>query len=126
MLTIGKKISASSRGVALTIWTVFRDSQIWRVLRRVAFLRSGVYLAIELWRWSSNAKEFSKEAVDCEFRLKEDPFQYMTSPSERLRFDQQAKLLDSIRNGRRFQRALEIRCAQGIFTEMLAERSKSL
>jgi len=112
--------------IAQMIWNVFLNSSVWRMLRRIAFLRSGVYLAIELWRWPGKAKEFSKEAIDSAFRLNEDPFQYMTAPSERLRFDQQSELLDFIRNGRCFHRALEIGCAEGIFTERLAERSISL
>lgn len=126
MLTVSGKIRASARAVVQSIWRVFRYSSAWRMLRRVALFRSGVYLAVELWRWRSKAKELSKEAIDCEFRLNEDPFNYMTTPSERVRFDQQAKLLDSIRKGGCFQHALEIGCAEGIFTEMLAERSKSL
>ena len=126
MLTVSGKTFASARGLAQSIWMMFLHSSVWRALRRVAVFRSGVYLSIELWRWSSKAKELNKEAIDRDFRLNDDPFRYMTTLSERLRFDQQAKLLDYIRKGGCFHRALEIGCAQGVFTEMLAERCKSL
>jgi len=111
---------------ARRLWSHFRGSSVWRLLRRVNFLRSSVYLAMELCRTARDAKCLSREIIDREFRLHDDPFHYRTSPGEVLRFAQQTGLLDSARRGAPFQRALEIGCAEGVFTEVIAERSQSL
>jgi 2-polyprenyl-3-methyl-5-hydroxy-6-metoxy-1,4-benzoquinol methylase len=126
MSMVGRTLVTTAKTAAQWIWRVIRSSSIWRMLRRMPFLRSGLYLAVEIWRRFSETKGLSKEMIDREFRLQDDPFQYNTTPSEGIRFVQQAKILDSVQRGNRFQRALEIGCAEGIFTEIMAERSQSL
>ena len=37
-----------------------------------------------------------------------------------------ARMVDSVRGGKRFRNALEIGCAEGAFTELLADRCHSL
>lgn len=53
------------------------------------------------------------------FRRGKDPFAYEKSPYERERFD----AMESLLGERRFERSLEIGCAEGVFTARLAARS---
>jgi SAM-dependent methyltransferase len=113
-------------GIGGWLWHKFRSSRFWRLLRRVEFLRSGLYLAIELrrsWRepWAS-----SLGTVDRDFAERNDPWRYETNPVEHARFLKQTELLDDVRNGQLFESGLEIGCAEGLYTEILAERCKSL
>lgn len=104
----------------------FRLSRTWRVLRTVAFLRSALYLIIELRQSFLETSTTSKDAVDSEFEACVDPFHYDTSPKNRARFRRQKEMLDSVRDGRQFVTALEIGCAEGHFTEIIADISQSL
>ena len=108
------------------LWEAFRQSRTWRALRTVTFLRSGVYLAIELRRSLLEPRTTSRDSVDSEFRDRVDPFHYDTSLANRARFLRQKQMLDSVRAGRQFANALEIGCAEGHFTEIIAECSQSL
>jgi 2-polyprenyl-3-methyl-5-hydroxy-6-metoxy-1,4-benzoquinol methylase len=103
-----------------------RHSWVWQKLRRVGFLRSLLYFGIEIRRQFREAKNLNPNAIDREFRLKLDPFNYAGSPIEHVRFQRQLEMLDSVRGGRVFERVLEIGCAEGMFTEMIADRSESL
>ncbi len=47
-------------------------------------------------------------------------------PLQALRLIRAAQLLDSVSQGRRFRSAIEIGCAEGTFTELLAERCEEL
>lgn len=108
------------------LWESFRQSRTWRALRKVTFFRSGVYFAIELRRSFLEPRTTSRDSVDAEFRDRVDPFHYDTSPANRTRFLRQKQMLDSARAGRQFANALEIGCAEGHFTEVIAECSQSL
>jgi len=99
---------------------------LWNALRRIAFLRSAVYLAIELLRSLREPGTTSKNYVDSEFKDGPDPFHYETSATNHARFLRQRSMLDSARKGLEFQNALEIGCAEGHFTEILSELSRSL
>lgn len=55
-----------------------------------------------------------------------DPWNYADSPRELERFSSALNLLDAARNGRVYKSALEVGCAEGMFTEMLAPRCQSL
>jgi SAM-dependent methyltransferase len=55
-----------------------------------------------------------------------DPWSYTTNDLEKVRHCGEAHMLDAVRGQNRFGRALEIGCAEGIFTELLAERCDSL
>ncbi len=61
-----------------------------------------------------------------EFAGRADPWNYVGDPRERLRHRLAAELLDRARDGHKFARALEIGCAEGIFTRLLAERCESV
>lgn len=66
------------------------------------------------------------EVFDREFADHIDPWNYAGNPIERERHQLAAQLLDSVRGEELFRRSLEIACAEGIFTELLAPRSESL
>jgi 2-polyprenyl-3-methyl-5-hydroxy-6-metoxy-1,4-benzoquinol methylase len=104
----------------------FRHSWAWQAFRRIGFLRSGVYLAIELKRLLLEPQRTNRERVDRDFRLQIDPFRYATNPIEHTRFCQQQQMLEHARGAKRFPRALEIGGAEGVFTEVLADRCDSL
>lgn len=103
-----------------------RHSRFWYALRDVRFLRSTVYLAHELrvaWREPLTCNPM---AVDRDLSERDDPWGYETKPSERQRFRDQTALLDSLARGRKFESGLEIGSAEGLYTEVLAERCESL
>jgi cyclopropane fatty-acyl-phospholipid synthase-like methyltransferase len=68
----------------------------------------------------------TSEAYDRIYVKGPDPWNYQSDPAQRERYWLAVELLDRVRNGRRFQRALEIGCAEGAFTERLALRCQSL
>jgi len=110
----------------MSFWSMFRGSGLWRLLKRVSLLRSGYYLAIELretWREAHNS---DIEAIEGDFKGTIDPWNYETSSMERERFTKQTELLDAVRGDRVFTSGLEIGCAEGLYTEVIAARCKTL
>jgi predicted TPR repeat methyltransferase len=107
------------------LWRGFRRSWLWRVLRRSSFLRSAFYLRIELHRSRREPAETTQEFAE-RFFDRSDPWDHRTHPKQIERFVRQAQLLDRVRSGAKFPRALEIGCAEGAFTEILADRCNSL
>lgn len=93
-----------------------------RWLRRVPGLRSGVYLGIEMRRLLRPGPADVADWDDA-FQLRVDPWSY-ESPSQRERYARSMRLLETA--GPRFVRCLEIGCAEGRFTEMLAARCQVL
>ncbi len=63
--------------------------------------------------------------IEREFQ-KSDPWGHMTVQQERERFRRELNMLDAVRESRRFGNALEVGCAEGEFTELLASRCDSL
>jgi len=55
-----------------------------------------------------------------------DPWKYTSNELEIFRHRREAEMLDNIRGNRRFACVLEAGCAEGVFTEILAERCDSL
>ena len=55
-----------------------------------------------------------------------DPWQYLSDPREFSRHQLAIQLLNQIRSGKTFGRALEIGCGEGVFTELLAPLCDSL
>jgi O-antigen/teichoic acid export membrane protein/2-polyprenyl-3-methyl-5-hydroxy-6-metoxy-1,4-benzoquinol methylase len=91
---------------------------LWHALRGMQPLRSSWYLGHGLvalvrdpWLRSS--------AYDQEFERSEDPWEY-ARPQERERHGAALALVYAARRGRMFGKALEIGCAEGVFTEQLA------
>ena len=55
-----------------------------------------------------------------------DPWNLDANPFEQSKYDAQLAVLDSDRAGRRYDRALEIGCAAGAFTQRLASRCEAV
>jgi SAM-dependent methyltransferase len=75
--------------------------------------------------WARDPLE-SAQAFEGTFASRADPWDYLTNPGEHQRHHLALQLLDEARGGRRFERAFEIGCAEGVFTELLAARCESL
>ena len=60
------------------------------------------------------------------YAVSDDPWSYLTKPGELARHRLAVELLDQVHGDELFERALEIGCAEGVFTEALAARCKSL
>jgi SAM-dependent methyltransferase len=103
-----------------------RATRLWGVLRDTSLVQSCRWFAKEFQNtlWESRAS--SAETVDQEFKEKKDPWNYETNLLEQLRFRQQAELLDVARKEQLFTSGLEIGCAEGLFTEFIADRCESL
>lgn len=108
------------------IWGRFQGSWLWHVLKRVSPLRSGYYLAIELRETLRTPREASLEGTDAVFIERIDPWRYETDALEQKRFALQTALLDKVREDQPFTSGLEIGCAEGLFTEVMADRCASL
>ena len=96
-----------------------------RPLRRVAWLRSGVYLAIILKRQVLADPWTSPAAFEQKYASGPDSWGYET-PAGDERLARAAQLLDTVAKGRRLRCALEIGCGEGVFTQLLAERCEEL
>jgi SAM-dependent methyltransferase len=63
--------------------------------------------------------------TDREFERRRDPWGYTTIYG-RERLHREAGILDGVRRGARFNKALEVGCAEGVFTELLVRRCEFL
>jgi O-antigen/teichoic acid export membrane protein/2-polyprenyl-3-methyl-5-hydroxy-6-metoxy-1,4-benzoquinol methylase len=95
-----------------------------RALRRVGPLRSAWYLALEVVRMAGPEARPTAPRLDREF-AKVDPWKYDSEP-EQERYRAALRMLDDARDGRRFSDAIEIGCAEGMFTEYLVPRCARL
>lgn len=89
-------------------------------------LRSAYFFFRSLW----DRVEWGRKPVLDKWLMqsyeKEDPWNYTTCPQEADRFRSALKLLDTGGGQNHFERAIEVGCAEGVFTNMLASRCKSL
>ena len=99
--------------------------RVRRAARGVRPLRSTWQLLRALRAAMEDGRERNKRRVDLEFAAP-DPWGYATSEVEQECFRHQVSVLDRDRNGRRFGDSCEIGCAEGFFTELLADRCESL
>lgn len=95
-------------------------------LRRIRPLRSTWFLVLAIKEAVMDGPRRARAELDSEFQGEEDPWRYATTPHEKCRHAREAEMLDAVRGTTRFQRALEVGCAEGTFTELLAERCDSL
>ena len=98
--------------------------RLWKTLRRVTFLRSGLYFFLELRR--ALREEQAQQEVTRLLLSRNDPWYYETSSSEHERFARQTAMLDSLSGGHLFENGLEVGCSEGWYTQALAERCRSL
>lgn len=108
--------------------TVGHDAY-WRfhhLLARVGFLRSGYYfwLAVREAMMDSPARGLAE--LNHEFEPREDPWDYTTVSYQADRIRSEVGMLDAVRGAACFGKALEVGCAEGLFTESLAPRCDSL
>jgi peptidoglycan/xylan/chitin deacetylase (PgdA/CDA1 family)/2-polyprenyl-3-methyl-5-hydroxy-6-metoxy-1,4-benzoquinol methylase len=104
---------------------MLRTSWLWRWLRRVAFLRSGLYLILELIRTWQDPEIEGQKTFEQLYQERVDPWEIEARPLDEY-FVKQLEMLDEVRAGKTFARGLEIGCAEGFYTELLAQRCDSL
>jgi SAM-dependent methyltransferase len=95
----------------------------WRLrhsLARVAFLRSGYYLLRSIREAMEDSPEHGRAELNQEFGAKEDPWDYDGTPNQVDRIRSEVEMIDAVRGTERFKSALEVGCAEGLFTEKLA------
>ena len=95
------------------------------LFRRVRFIRSSYHLMFALVDVLRDSSTHALGITHAEFERQPDPWNY-AGPQERSRHRQALAMLDQARNGLRFEKTLEIGCAEGHFTELLADRCVSL
>lgn len=107
-----------------------RISAVYRrfrhTLARVGSLRSGYYLLRSIREALQDNSARGRAELNREFATQEDPWNYATSSSQVDRIRREVEMLHAVRGGERFQKALEVGCAEGIFTAKLAPLCNSL
>jgi SAM-dependent methyltransferase len=103
------------------------DMRVRRALGRVPLVRSTWHLARQIKPLLLDSAARARAEYDAEFARARDPWAFETDPvAGRDRFLRELRMLDAVRGGTRFRRALEIGCAEGMFTELLAPRCEQL
>lgn len=100
--------------------------KIKKKLRNFHSLRSAYYFSLSVKDCVLLSKESRQENWCDDFYETPDPWNYLTHPEERARFQSAVRMLDEVQKGKLFENAFEIGCSEGVFTEMLAPRCKSL
>lgn len=102
-----------------TGWTL-RYRRIRHALARVQFLRSGFHLLLATRDALQDSPGRGQAELDHEFAPHEDPWSYATDSCHVNRIRREVEMLDAVRRNRRFEKVLEIGCAEGLFTKKLA------
>ena len=121
---VEKKIVA---GVIVGISNGFYNSyqSARRVLERVPPIRTAIHYTVEVKNTLIDSSERDRKAVERLYTNKVDPFGFHRE-LEQYRFERAADFVQHAANGSRFPRALEIGCAEGMFTRALAPFCESL
>lgn len=102
-----------------------RPSGYRRMLGKIPGVRSAWHLGRALKdAWLDSSARAQLEFQQVFTRM--DPWYYTTNELQILRHRREAEMLDAIRGSNRFGRVLEVGCAEGVFTEILAKRCDSL
>jgi len=99
------------------------SSLYWRIrhsVARIGPLRSGYYLLRSIREAVQDSSERGRAELNLEFEGKKDPWNYATTPNQLERIRSEIGMLDAVRGKERFRNALEIGCAEGLFTEKLS------
>ncbi len=107
----------------------FARSAYWRLrhlLARIGFLRSGYHLHLAIREALRDSPARGQAELNHEFKRREDPWDYTTVSHQQGRIRSEMEMLDAIRGEKQFASALEVGCAEGLFTEALAPRCESL
>lgn len=100
--------------------------QTRHLLARIGFLRSTWYLLRSVREAMLDSPTRGQAELNQEFESREDPWDYATAPDQVDRIDREVAMLRDVCPQERFDRALEIGCAEGQFTEKLAPLCNSL
>src|SRR5439155_12857171 len=92
-----------------------------RQLDRIPPLKRANRFAAEIKNMILDNSDRARVQMDLRFGSRMDPYGFARDV-EQVRFRRAAQMLDCVRRGGRFQRAIEIGCAEGMFTVQLAER----
>jgi 2-polyprenyl-3-methyl-5-hydroxy-6-metoxy-1,4-benzoquinol methylase len=95
-------------------------------LARIGFLRSGYFLLRSIREAILDSPARGQAELNHEFEPHEDPWNYATVSYQGDRIRREVEMLDTVRGTARFGKALEVGCAEGMFTEMLAPRCANL
>ncbi len=95
------------------------------LLARVHFLRSTYFLMLALKDAWLDSPARGQTELDHEFEPREDPWDYATVSYQKDRIGREVEMLHAV-HGTEFASALEVGCAEGQFTEVLAPRCLSL
>jgi SAM-dependent methyltransferase len=98
-------------------------SRFYRGLRRVGFPWADWQSALVEMIADSPARRSA--GFDRAFDSEEDPYGFLLSYG-RARHSRICEMLDSVRGARKFTRALEVGCAEGLFLPLLAQRCDSI
>lgn len=120
-LMLIRKASKTPRFVSVSLYRRFRH-----LLACVGFLRSTYYLFLSIRDAMLDSPARGKAELDQEFESREDPWDYTTVSYQRDRIRREVEMLDVVRGTAPFAKALEVGCAEGLFTEMLATQCESL
>lgn len=96
-----------------------------RMLAKIPGLRSAWHLGRTIKDVWLDSSEYSQIELRQEFS-RPDPWRYSSNELEKMRHRGELAMLDRVRGAHPFPRALELGCAEGIFTESLASRCDSL
>ncbi len=94
-------------------------------LERVPFMRKAILYIVEIKSTLLDSSERDRAAVKRLFAEREDPFGF-NRDLEQFRFRRAMDLLAFVHPEAKFHRALEIGCAEGMFTRILTKRCESL
>jgi 2-polyprenyl-3-methyl-5-hydroxy-6-metoxy-1,4-benzoquinol methylase len=106
------------------------SSSIYRRIRsllaRVKLLRSGYFLLRAIREAIEDSPARGQAELNHVFESHEDPWDYATAPYQVDRIRREVGMLDAVRGAHRFGAALEVGCAEGLFTEELVPLCDSL
>jgi SAM-dependent methyltransferase len=94
-----------------------------RKIARLPGLRGPARFVLELKASALDSSARDRITVEQFFATKVDPYEFAREPE---RFDRACEMLQNGCQGEWFRRALEIGCAEGIFTERLSGRCQSI
>ncbi len=96
-----------------------------KALEKVPPFRTAILYMVEIKNTLFDSSERDRKAVKQMYLEHEDPFGFSRN-LEQFRFQRAMELLESVHPEMKFERALEIGCAEGMFTRTLAVRCESL
>ena len=100
-------------------------SSVRRVLERVPPLRTAIIYTVEVKNTLADSSERDRRAVARLYTEQQDPFGFARD-LEQFRFERAISYVQQAATERRLSRALEIGCAEGMFTRMLAPHCELL